>query len=233
MARTVIVGDVHGCRVELESLLAAVNFTRHDRLVFVGDLVARGPDSSGVLELAQQLGAQAVRGNHEDKLLRSRDGSVRLGREHAEMAQKLSARQWGWIERLPLLLMLGDHDACVVHAGVLPGRPIESTPPEALLTMRAIDSRGHWSDQKGARPLWGEHYTGPPHIVFGHNALSQPQFHSWATGIDTGCVYGGRLTALVLEERERVPRGEGVGDKLTSVAARRPYYGAHGRPPSR
>ncbi len=72
MPRTVIVGDVHGCRAELEALLARVAFGTGDRLVMVGDLVVRGPDPAGTLDLLASLGARAVRGNHEDRLLRCR-----------------------------------------------------------------------------------------------------------------------------------------------------------------
>ena len=67
--RTVIVGDVHGCRRELEQLLERIRFSNGDRLVFVGDLVARGPDSLGVLDIVRRTGALVVRGNHEQKLL--------------------------------------------------------------------------------------------------------------------------------------------------------------------
>jgi hypothetical protein len=61
-------------------------------------------------------------------------------------------------------------------------------------------------------------------VVFGHNSLEEPQLHEWATGIDTGCVYGNRLTALVLDPGEPPPRGRAVRSKLVSVAARRRYY---------
>ena len=57
--------------------------------------------------------------------------------------------------------------------------------------MRTVDSRGRWSDEPDAGPLWGTVYVGPPHVIFGHNANTKPQLHPWATGIDTACVYGG------------------------------------------
>lgn len=69
MPRSVIVGDVHGCLRELEELLARVRLDGDDNLYFVGDLVARGPDTRGVLALVRRLGAVAVRGNHEHKLI--------------------------------------------------------------------------------------------------------------------------------------------------------------------
>src|SRR5271154_6373727 len=99
MGRTIIVGDVHGCRAELEKLLERVAFATGDRLVFVGDLVARGPDSLGVLDVARQTGAVIVRGNHEEKLVnwwlaqhgtRSRtEDPPLLGRLHRELADML------------------------------------------------------------------------------------------------------------------------------------------------
>lgn len=234
MTRTVIVGDVHGCTGELEDLLERVRFDEaSDHLVLVGDLVVRGPDSRGTLALARRLGARAVRGNHEDKLLAWRHGRKELGPDHARVASALAEDDWRQLEAMPLWLELPEHGARVVHAGVLPGMALEATPADALLKMRTIDARGRWSDEAdGGRP-WGTLYEGPPHVVFGHWARPEPQVHAWATGLDTACVYGGRLTALVLEAGEPVPRGEQVRSLLKSVPAMRKYYGGKGAPLSR
>src|SRR5688500_18400568 len=110
MGRTVIVGDVHGCREELDALLDKVGFATGDRLIFVGDLVARGPASLGVLDIARRTGAVIVRGNHEEKLLSwhaAKLGKVRsprkrqgegLGRMHLEIAQALREVDWTLLE---------------------------------------------------------------------------------------------------------------------------------------
>jgi hypothetical protein len=227
MGRTVVVGDVHGCRKELEELLSKIAFVkRTDRLVLVGDLVARGPDTHGVLTLAREVGATAVRGNHEDKVLSGKDDPDALPDEHRRIAEDLDKAEWRQLEAMPLWLDLPEHGLRVVHGGVIPGQAIERMPPEAILKMRAIDGRGRWTDEKDERPLWGEVYLGPPHVVFGHNAFADPQLHKWATGIDTGCVYGRSLTAIVLDRDEPIPRGRSVRRKLVSVAARRKYYPA-------
>jgi hypothetical protein len=224
MGRTVIVGDVHGCLRELEELLETVGYdAKVDRLVFVGDVIARGPDSRGVLDLVDSLGATVVRGNHEEKVLQGKRRPERIDGEHRRLAEKLSPRQWRQLEAMPLWLDLPEHAARVVHAGVIPGLPIQSTPREALLRIRSIDDGG-WTDEKKRRAFWGERYVGPPHVLFGHNAMSEPQFHEWATGLDTGCVYGRRLTAMVLDGGEHPPRGRAAKSKLTSVAARREYH---------
>jgi hypothetical protein len=224
--RTIIVGDVHGCRSELEGLLDRVAFTSGDQLVFVGDLVARGPDSLGVLDVARRTGAIVVRGNHEQKLLdwrNARNAWMRgaasakkaippppIGRMHRDIARSLRPVDWKLIETAPLFVDLPEHGARIVHAGLVPGLPIEAQNPQTLMRIRtvrlqppkALGKRG-----QEANVLWGALYAGPPQVVFGHNAAPGLQLHAWATGLDTGCVYGGRLTAMVLANGQKVPRG--------------------------
>jgi hypothetical protein len=171
MDLTVIVGDVHGCTGELEELLEQLRFSAdRDRLVFVGDLVVRGPDPHGALALARRLGARVVLGNHEAKLLGWRRRGKPLPTEHERLAHALSEDEWRMLEAMPLWVDLPEHGVRVVHAGVEPGVAIERIPPEALLKMRTLDAHNRWSDQPDAGPLWGSRYEGPPHVVFGHNA---------------------------------------------------------------
>ncbi len=229
--RTVVVGDVHGCRGELERLLELVRFDTGDRLVFVGDLVARGPDSLGVLALAREKGALVVRGNHEERVLRERQrGAGRPDRHaaegsrpHRELAEALRPEDWVLLETSPLALALPEHGLTVVHAGVDPARPLAQQEPGTLLNIRHVRGEG------GEKQLWGTAYAGPEQLVFGHNAIEKLQLHPFATGLDTGCVYGGRLTALVLEENEPVPAA--VQDrraKLVSVPAARVWFDPEG-----
>jgi hypothetical protein len=225
MPRTVLIGDVHGCTGELEDLLERVRFVEgSDRLVLVGDLLVRGPDVHGTLALIRRLGGRAARGNHEAKLLGWRLRKKSLGPDHERVARALSRDEWSFLQELPLWIDLPEHGLRVVHAGVVPGVPIARVPTEALIKMRTLDARGRWSDDADGGALWGSLYTGPPHVVFGHYARAEPQLHPWATGLDTGCVYGGKLTALVLAEGQPVPRGEAVRSLLKSVPALRKYY---------
>jgi hypothetical protein len=220
--RTIIVGDVHGCRLELEALLDRIGFTSGDRLIFVGDLVARGPDSLGVLDVVRRTGAIVVRGNHEQKLLDWREArnawmhgkaaaKPPIGRMHRDLARALRPVDWTLLETSDHRLDLPEHGLCVVHAGVLPGIAIDAQPAMTLMSLRTVRVRApgrkrQRARRKGARVLWGACYAGPPHIVFGHNAAPGLQLHAWATGLDTGCVYGGRLTAMVLRTGQKVPR---------------------------
>lgn len=234
MGRSLIVGDVHGCRAELEQLLAELRFAPPDRLFFVGDLLARGPDSEGVLALCRQLGARSVCGNHEGRLLdalRARRGEAkrpRLSPEHYKLLQRLGAEDWAYIEALPLFLELPEHGLCIVHAGLVPGVPIEAQDAWTLTHVRSLDAAGRASDRAEFEP-WAASYRGPPHVVFGHNSRLGLQLHPDATGIDTACVYGGRLSALVLQAGEPVPADVAARrEHLHSVPARAAYYTGRG-----
>src|SRR5438270_5081272 len=102
MGRTILVGDVHGCSRELDALLDRIRFSSGDRLVFVGDLIARGPDSLGVLDVERRTGALIVRGNHEQKLLDwYEDDEVDLGRTHSEVAHAMRDVDWTLLETSP------------------------------------------------------------------------------------------------------------------------------------
>ncbi len=234
MERTIIVGDVHGCRDEVERLLELVRFADADALYFVGDLLSRGPDPEGVLALIRRTRARSVRGNHDETLIRwnvarrSGDSSAHIGRSNRALAEELEAQDWELLESLPLWIDLPAHDVRLVHAGVIPGVPIDKQPSDALLSMRYLGPDGE-PIEKGGTALWGTLYAGPPHVVFGHNAQSEPQIHTWATGIDTAAVYGGRLTALVLEADQPVPPAASRKDALFSVPSKSAYYVAPAR----
>jgi hypothetical protein len=192
--RTIIVGDVHGCRIELEALLDRVGFSCGDRLVFVGDLIARGPDSLGVLDVVRRTGAVVVRGNHEQKLLDARSGLSTLPKTHRDVALALRPVDWSLLESSRLWCDLPEHEVRVIHAGLDPRIPFPKQKPMTLMAIRTVQDE-----------LWGALYKGPPHVVFGHNAPTGLQIHRWATGLDSGCVYGGALTAMVLDPKQKVP----------------------------
>ncbi len=228
--RTIIVGDVHGCAEELTTLLSEISFSSGDTLVFVGDLIARGPDSLGVLDIARQSGSVIVRGNHEQRLLDWKHFGERipLGRMHREIAEALRPIDWKLLESSTLLLDLPEHGVSVVHAGVDPHFALDAQPKEALLNIRTVVQK---QGAHSSRVLWGSAYNGPTQIVFGHNAAPGLQLHPFATGLDTGCVYGGRLTAMVLPEGAKVPRLIHERERaLVSVPARRVHFNPLGKP---
>ena len=209
-SRTIIIGDVHGCVQEAESLLGACKFEAGDSLIFTGDLIGRGPDSKAVLELAKRLNASSVRGNHEHALLGWKEALDRgtpppyLPDAHRELALSLEESDWSFIRTMPLFLTLPEHNAIVVHAGLVPGVPLEEQSTEILLSIRTLRRDGSGSSGHDDGPPWATMWLGPQEIVFGHNARRGLQKHKFATGLDTGCVYGGSLTAYILPERRLV-----------------------------
>jgi hypothetical protein len=197
--RTLVVGDVHGCLQELDELLRLSGLRQGEQLVLVGDLVAKGPDSAGVLRRMREWKARAVRGNHDNHLLRFRREPERFPNLKA-LAQTFSEEDWQLLESLPLWLRV-DKLHVAVHAGFVPGIPLEKQNPEEMMMMRSIDSEGKPTSTLDGTP-WAKLWQGPPHVFFGHDARRQLQLCPWATGLDTGCVYGSSLTGCLLPERQ-------------------------------
>jgi len=182
MQELLFVGDVQGCAGELRDLLHASGFDRRrHRLAFCGDLINRGPDSAGVLELARSLDALAVLGNHELALLAGKP-SPALDEVRAQLGATLG--EWlRWLGDLPLFITQDGY--ILVHAGIAPGKRPEQCTPEELTELRTID---------GAP--WFDSWAGPETVVFGHWAARGRVDLPLCMGLDTGCVYGYQLTGL-------------------------------------
>lgn len=227
MPRTVFIGDVHSCADELADLLDRVGLTSDDRVLLTGDLLSRGPKPHDVLKLFREVRARAPIGNHERRLLdahharKKGDKGPRLSPSHQQIVHELTDEDWALLEQLPLLIEVPDHNTVLVHAGIDPKLPLAEQDPWVLTHVRSIDADGEPSEKWGTP--WGQLYNGPRHIVFGHNARKHPQLHPFATGLDTGCVYGGRLTAMVLPSDEPPPPVSDRGDSLVFVPARHEY----------
>lgn len=231
MEPTLVVGDVHGCVEELLELVRAVGAGR--RLVLVGDLVAKGPDSQGVVQIARERGALAVLGNHDARVLDLRDPEAlaaadrkpripHKGVRHAEVAHSLRPEDWHYLASLPIVLPLGslgtgEPDAVVAHGGLVPGRALDEQDRDVVLTLRSLRADGSPSSRLDDGDPWASRWPGPAHVIFGHDALRGLQLYDHATGLDTGCVYGGRLTGILLPER-----------RLVSIPARRAYVPVDG-----
>ncbi|MDX6770542.1 MAG: metallophosphoesterase [Elusimicrobiota bacterium] len=204
--RTIVIGDVHGCPDELQDLLRATEAGPADRLISVGDLVSKGPDTRAVLEWAMATpNLECVVGNHELRLLRHwKAGTRSAEKSHdAETYRQLGERYdevMRFIARWPVTA--SGEGFTVVHAGFDPREDLEWQSRERLTNLRLLDDGR----------AWYEHYRASRLVVFGHWARREPVLRPNAVGLDTGCVYGGALTALILPER-----------RLVSVRARREY----------
>ena len=238
-----VIGDVHGCRAELEQLLTELGYTlerdaagrptgaRHPerRAVFVGDLVDRGPDTPGVLRLVMGMVAAGtafcVAGNHEVKLLKALRGK-NVRRSHgldASMEQldveseefRVSVDQF--IDGLISHYVLDGGRLVVAHAGL-----IERYHGRASGRVREFCLYGQTTgetDEYGlpVRYPWAQEYRGRAVVLYGHTPVPAAEWLNNTLCLDTGCVFGGRLTALNYPERTMV-----------SVPAARVYH-----PPAR
>ncbi|KAL4872491.1 hypothetical protein BDV12DRAFT_144422 [Aspergillus spectabilis] len=228
--RLIVIGDVHGCKTELESLLDEVNFdTTRDHLIFTGDLIEKGPDSLGVIDLAREYKASSVRGNHEDRVLTLRHDMIEanvtddsfdhvhpLDAKSRQLARQLSPEQADWLDALPVILNVGQitnmGQVVVVHGGLVPGVELNKQDPYSVMNMLTIDLPTHVpsaSRDKGVKwtKLFNKHQafaleskTTVTTVLYGHDAKSGLWLKEYTKGLDSGCVKGGKLTALVISD---------------------------------
>ena len=228
--RTIIVGDIHGCIDEFNELIEKVNYDpTKDRLMLLGDLVDRGPDSVAVVRRAREMGLKCVMGNHEHKFVkwfRSQGSRVDVY-DRRDYYGQFDDQDINYIMNMPTAIEL--EDVIIVHAGLKPGIPLSSQTKDDLMYLRYTDDDRKFISLKkinklgkealGAR-YWTEFWTGPKSVVYGHNVYSydDPLIEERGSGItcygiDTGCCFGGRLTALIWETKE-----------IVQVQAKRTYY---------
>jgi Calcineurin-like phosphoesterase len=199
--RTIIVGDIQGCYDELNDLLAKVGLTDKDRVIAVGDLIVKGPKNKQVLDrFISDDRFSSVLGNQDLAVLQRLQG---LEGKFTK-AQKRAARELGsdpqkyiaYLSSLPLMIDL--RTQLIVHAGLRAGIPLEQQDPADLLELRTL---GKKRTKRTGTP-WYEVYEGPKFVFFGHWPAPQPRRGLHALGLDTGCVYGYRLTACIAETGE-------------------------------
>jgi serine/threonine protein phosphatase 1 len=224
MQRTIVIGDLHGCYDEAVALLRKVAAGPSDRVIFVGDLVDRGPKPRECVELAMQH--ECVLGNHEEKHLQQhKSDSAKLSPDHARTRGALEDRHYEYFSKLPLMIRLPEVGAAIVHAGAYPGVPLDAQDPYHLLHVQCIKPparKSYWPSKAPAdHVFWTRLWAGPERLIFGHSVVSAPLVTERAVGIDTGAVYGRGLTALVLPQWElvTVPSLDCTGGKKSGVAA--------------
>ncbi|WP_432095794.1 polynucleotide kinase-phosphatase [Streptomyces sp. bgisy100] len=256
-----IIGDIHGCRSELETLLGSLGYVLERdadgrpvgaahpagrTAVFVGDLVDRGPDSPGVLRLVMGMVAAGtalcVPGNHENKLGRHLKGrTVQHTHGLAETVEQLAKEEAAdpafrtrvaeFIESLVSHYVLDGGRLVVCHAG-LPEKYHGRTSGRVRSHALYGDTTGE-TDEFGlpVRYPWAEDYRGRAAVVYGHTPTPRASWLNNTICLDTGCVFGGRMTALRWPERELVDvPAERVWYAPAKPLATRAPGGADGRP---
>ncbi|MDH5751497.1 MAG: metallophosphoesterase [Deltaproteobacteria bacterium] len=235
--RILFVGDIQGCPEELAELLDVSGFRPgRDRLIPLGDTINRGPDSPGVLRLLEECRAEPIQGNHERAMLKIGSGAPGATGEEllasapdwarkpgSAFEQLLKAGMWEdaleKFARMPLVRQ--GEDWVAVHAGLHPVLPPEDTDPEFLTHVRWCDPQGvmpsgisgsQLESPPGHQP-WFDYYRGEKTVLFGHWARRGLTSLPRVWGLDSGCVFGRKLSGLWWPEQ-----------RLIQVQARREYY---------
>ncbi len=233
-----ILGDIHGCLDEALELLAKLGYSvaRENgryvvghplgrKLVFVGDLVDRGPNSPGVIRLAMDAvssgAAYCVAGNHDVKLSRALRGrDVKISHGLAESLQQLEAETAefrrtaaDWLDGLVSHYVFDGGRLVVAHAGLR--EEMHGRGSGAVRQFAMYGETTGETDEYGlpVRYNWAADYRGKAMVVYGHTPIPEAEWVNNTICLDTGCVFGGKLTALRYPERE-----------LVSVAASHVYY---------
>lgn len=208
MKRTIFIGDVHGCLTELEELIERLAPGSGDRVILLGDLINRGPDSLGVIRFVRERGFESLMGNHEFEFLESPHQTPLFH----ELSQRIGPESMQWLRKRPLFLETDEYIA--VHAGIFPGVHPSLTPAHVLLNIRTIKPQDgfHGPLNNPDNKPWHAYYKGKP-VFYGHWARQGLHIAAPTYGLDSGCVYGRQLSAWVFETGE-----------LVQVQARAHYY---------
>lgn len=228
-ARTIFIGDIHGCIDEFNELLQLLSYNeKHDNLILLGDLVDRGPDAVAVVQKARKMRLSCVMGNHEHKFIkwfRARGTEASTYHDDKPYYSQFTDEDLNYITQMPTYIQLPD--VVAIHAGLKPGVPVCHQSKEDLLYRRYTDPNGKFVSLKKINKIGKEqadaHFwteAGPfgTNVVYGHQVWDQPKIDEYADGtmcygIDTGCCFGGSLSALIWETKE-----------IVQVKAKKVYY---------
>jgi bis(5'-nucleosyl)-tetraphosphatase (symmetrical) len=211
MSKLIIYGDIHGCLHELQKLRVQINPQKNDIEVCVGDIITKGTHSLETLRYIQENGILSVLGNHEDKIIRylkhresPKKNPISLDDDEQQIVDNLTHKDIAFLRSLPLFLRFGG--ITVVHGGLQNSMVLEnlsSREHQKLLRLRYLDKAGdfvtHGKETEDSI-FWADVYDGNQgFVVYGHQWFHEPKITQYAIGIDTGCVYNNKLSAVVFD----------------------------------
>ncbi len=209
MKRVIIYGDVHGCLDEFIELRKLIKINQHDIEVLVGDFINKGPYSVETLRYVMKNNIISVMGNNESKMVMIYDKYKKDSRfletikEHEkDTLLLLHDKDIEYLRSLPYFLKY--HNLTVVHGGIFNYMKLDSSltkeDKKYILHLRFLDKNYNFlpfDDFENRYIFWSELYDGHEgFIVYGHHPFDKPKIDKYSIGIDTGCVYGGELSAI-------------------------------------
>ena len=212
MSKLIIYGDIHGCYNEFISLREKINPQPNDIEVCVGDIITKGKHSVETLDFIIKHNIKSVLGNHEEKLVRylkhqksPKKNPVKLTLGEENIIASLTKEHIQFLEEMPLFLRFGD--IVVLHGGLQNNMNLENLSKrekEKVLRLRYINEEGHFIEcgkETTSSIFWADVYNGNQgFVVYGHQWFEEVRKSPFALGIDTGCVYGNKLSAVIFEE---------------------------------
>jgi len=214
--RTIIYGDIHGCLDEFKTLRSELHITNEDREISVGDVLDRGPDSNAMLTYLRKHSIEMVLGNHEYKYLRysaheekskctGKKNPMSFDEDKLQIYEHLSVEDIEYITLAPFFIKIDN--LTIIHAGITNTIDLLNANKkelESLTRIRDLDANEK-TLSLGQTPFgyapWSEFYDGGQGvIVYGHEVRSRVKIDKYSIGIDTGCVYGNFLTALIIHD---------------------------------
>lgn len=203
--RTIVIGDVHGCARELRTLVEKLSPNPIDDIIFLGDMINKGPESHEVLNIIREIHGRGILGNHELRLLKYRqtsDPSILKAYDPFTISQ-LTEPDWFLLDQLPLTIEIPEYDAIAVHGGFLPTPHWRQQAADIVTKIQVIDANGNpvkRSEAPDGIP-WADAWEGPEFVLYGHTPREEVYRKPLSLGLDTGCVYGGALSAFIFPQR--------------------------------
>ncbi len=237
MKRVIVYGDIHGCLDELRLLREKLAVTPQDLEISVGDILNKGPWlGHEMIRYVQEHRIAVVVGNNEEKAAKQYKKYKKEGVSFLktlrpfEIATVMSLQEsdYRFLKSLPYFMKV--KNLTILHGGLKPGMQLEKltqTEKKELTLIRYFDKSLNpipWHDKENRYCFWAEVYDGTQgFIVSGHHPFEEPKICEHAVDIDTGCVYGGKLTAAVFPVNEKRVETENV--TFVSEKAKRDYWG--------
>jgi len=237
MKNIVVYGDIHGCLDEFKKLRKKVNLKPDDIEISVGDFLNKGPSSLDTLHFLIDNDILAIMGNNEAKIIKLYKRYLKEGEKYLDTIRshekdtilKITKNELKYLESLPYFLKFSN--LTIVHGGIMPDtildENIDNNTKKQITLLRYLNRdlvSIPWDDFEGRYKFWSELYEGHEgFIVFGHHPFDEPKIDEFAVGIDTGCVYGGKLTAIKFPVKKN-GKVKTKKYKLVSVDAQKDYW---------
>lgn len=214
MDKCIVYGDIHGC---LDTFIKLRDFIKPKEDVYeicVGDFLTRGPKSIETLRYLRNNGIFSVKGNHEDKIIRYIEHSklnypnpITLNDDEKNIIESLNSEDISYLMSLPIFKKI--RNVTIVHAGLMNNMNLDNLSKDEvkkIIRLRYLNPEGKfipYGQENESSVFWAEQYDGNQgFIVYGHQNFDDVRIDPYSLGIDTGCIYGNKLTASVFNDTE-------------------------------